>query len=72
MDANGGCGIVLSISQSVCQTPYQALHYCLYYIKLWLVNTNIQESILLLFMYVHRNTISIHVSGSFSRIPSQH
>ena len=36
MDANGGCGLVLSISQSVCQTPNQALHYCLYYIKLWL------------------------------------
>ena len=46
MDANGGCGLVLSTIQSVCQTPYQALHYCLYYIKLWLVNTNAQESIL--------------------------
>ena len=48
MDANGGCGLVLSISQSVCQAPNQALHYCFYYIKLWLENTNVQESILLL------------------------
>ena len=47
MDANGGFGLVLSISQSVCQTPNQALHYCFYYIKLWLVNVQ-QESILLL------------------------
>ena len=36
MDANGGCGLVLSISQSVCQAPNQALYYCFYYIKLWL------------------------------------
>ena len=70
MDANGGCGPVLRISQSVCQTPNQALHHCLYYIKLWL--ENVQESILLLTHFVHRNTISIHVSGSSSRIPSQH
>ena len=37
MDANGGCGLVPSTSQSVYQTPNQALHYFLYNNKLWLV-----------------------------------
>ena len=71
MDANGGCGLIPSTSQSVHQTPNQALHYFLYNNKLWLVKC----------IYIRtepfssdvcRNTFSIHVGSSTSRISSEH
>ena len=72
MDANGGCGLVPSTSQSVYQTPNQALHYFLYNNKLWLVKCIYHKNRTYFSSDVCRNTFSIHVGSSTSRISSEH